>query len=190
MNHAQRGNARDNIAFPVPVRGYLAGIVRPDHHVRPAKNRHAGKTERRIAVSLQKGRLSLLFDWVRPSSLSFRLLLSCLPPLTTASQILLAGIQHHRANVLKRHSAACSRNVAILCLVTTAILPAGFGVFAHGALHAFGGSLADSVFRVNACTSFRNPRRKCTGPGRDAGPSNRGTGNRLCRSGGRRRSRQ
>ena len=65
-----------------------------------------------------------------------------------------------------------------------------FTVFAHGALLAFGGSLADLVFRVNARTSFRNPRRKCTVPGRDAGLSNHETGNRLCRSGGRRRSRQ
>ena len=71
-----------------------------------------------------------------------------------------------------------------------AFLPVVFGVFDHGALLAFGGSLADSVFRVNARTSFRNPRRKCTALGRDAGPSNRGTGNRLCRSGGRRHSRQ
>ena len=81
-------------------------------------------------------------------------------------------------------------NVAAVCIVTAAIRPAVFGVFAHGAFLAFGGSLADWGFRVNTRTSFRNPRRKCMGPGRDAGPSNRGTGNRLCRSGGQRHSRQ
>ena len=108
----------------------------------------------------------------------------------TASWILHAGIQYHHANTLKRPSAEGARNVAVMYLVTAAILPAVFGVLAHGAFLAFGCSLADSVFRVNARISFRNPRRKCTGHGRDAGPSNRGTGNRLCRSGGRPRSRQ
>ena len=65
-----------------------------------------------------------------------------------------------------------------------------FTVFAHGTLLAFGGSLANWIFRVNARTSFRNTRRKCTALGRDADLPNRGTGNRLCRSDGRRRSRQ
>ena len=110
--------------------------------------------------------------------------------LAAENRILHASVQLHRANVLKRPSAEGTRNVAVVHIVTAVILPAVFVVFAHGAFLAFGGSLADWVFRVNARTSFRNPRRKCTGPGRDAGPSNRGTGNHLCRSGGRRRSRQ
>ena len=54
----------------------------------------------------------------------------------TASWILHAGIQHHRANALKRPSAEGARNVAVMYLVTAAILPAVFGVFAHGAHHA------------------------------------------------------
>ena len=108
----------------------------------------------------------------------------------TASWILHAGIQYHHANTLKRPSAEGARNVAVMYLVTAAILPAVFGVLAHGAFLAFGGSLANWIFRVNAHSSFRNPRRICMVPGRDAGPSNHGTGNRLCRSGGRRRSRQ
>lgn len=45
-------------------------------------------------------------------------------------------------------------NVAAVCLVTAVILPAFFGVFAHGTFLAFGGSLADWVFRVNARASF------------------------------------
>ena len=110
--------------------------------------------------------------------------------LAAENRILHASVQLHRANVLKRPSAEGTRNVAVVHIVTAVILPAVFVVFAHGAFLAFGGSLADWVFRVNARTSFRNPRRKCMGSGRDAGPSNRGTGNHLCRSGGRRRSRQ
>ena len=103
-----------------------------------------------------------------------------------ASWILHVGIQHHHANGLKRPSAGLGyeRTDAVACFVVV------FTIFVHGAFLAFGGSLADWVFRVNARISLRNPRRKCTAPGRDAGPSNRGTGNRLCRSGGRRRSRQ
>ena len=95
--------------------------------------------------------------------------------LAAENRILHASVQLHRADVLKRPSAECARNVAVVYIVTAAFLPAVCGVFAHGAFLAFGGSLADSVFRVNARTSFRNPRRKCMGPGRDAGPSNRGT---------------
>ena len=110
--------------------------------------------------------------------------------LTVASWILHTKDLHRHARVLKRPSAKCARDFAVVYPVTAALLPAGFGVFDHGALLAFGGRLANWVFRVNARTSFRNSRRKCTGPGRDAGLSNRGKGNRLCRSGGRRRSRQ
>ena len=105
-----------------------------------------------------------------------------------ANWVLDTGDQIPHASVFKFPSAGLTceraRDVAAYSFVVI------FMVFAHGAFPAFGGSLADSVFRVNACTSFQNPRRKCTGPGRDAGPSNRETGNRLCRSGGRRRSRQ
>ena len=126
--------------------------------------------------------------------ISIHALLRFLLPLLAAAPpvnwILHITIRLHHADVLKRPSAEGTRNVAVVHIVTAAILPAVFGVFAHGAFLAFGGSLANWIFRVNARTSFRNPRRKCTEPDRDAGPSNRGTGNRLCRSGGRRRSRQ
>jgi len=117
-------------------------------------------------------------------------MLSRLAALAVTSWIHHVGTQHQRANVLKLPSAEGARNVAAVCLVTAAIPPAVFGVFAHGTFLAFGCSLADWVFRVNARTCFRNPRRKCTVPGRDAGPSNRGTGNRLCRLGCRHRPRQ
>ena len=100
----------------------------------------------------------------------------------------LSSANHHHANDRKRPSAGLAyEHTGIIAVVYFVV---GFTVFAHGVFLAFGGSLADSVFRVNARTCFRNPRRKCTAPGRDAGPSNRGTGNRLCRSGGRCRSRQ
>ena len=108
-----------------------------------------------------------------------------MPP--TASCFFDAGVQEHRADVLECPPAELAGEIAG---DVTAYLVVVFTVFAHRALLAFGGSLADWVFRVNARTSFRNPRRKCTESGRDAGLSNRGTGNRLCRSGGRRRSRQ
>ena len=98
-----------------------------------------------------------------------------------------AGVQDYRADVLECLPAELAGEIAG---DVAAYLVVVFMVLAHGAFLAFGGSLADWVFRVNARTSFRNPRRKCTGHGRDAGPSNRGTGNRLCRSGSRRRSRQ
>ena len=98
------------------------------------------------------------------------------------------GVQDHRADVLECPPAELAGKIAEDAVIAYFVID--FTVFAHGALLAFGGSLADSVFRVNARTSFRNPRRKCTAPGRDAGPSNRETGNRPCRSGGRRRSRQ
>ena len=52
--------------------------------------------------------------------------------LADASWILRAGIQHHRANDLKRSSAEDTRDVAVVCIVTAAFPPAVFGVFAHG----------------------------------------------------------
>ena len=51
----------------------------------------------------------------------------------TASWILHAEIQHRRANALKLPSTERAENITAVCLVTTAILPAFFGVFAHGA---------------------------------------------------------
>ena len=105
-----------------------------------------------------------------------------------ANWILDTGDQIPYASIFKFPSTGLTReraeDIAADCFVVV------FVVFVHGAFLAFGGSLADWDFRVNARTSFRNPRRKCTAPGRDAGPSNRGTGNRLYHSGGRRRSRQ
>jgi len=126
------------------------------------------------------------------TSFHFALVLSSsrLARLVTASWVLHPEIQRIRTNCHKHHSAEGTRHVAVVHIVTAAFLPAVFTVFAHGALLAFGGSLADSVFRVNARTSFQNPHRKCPAPGHDAGPSNHETGNRLCRSGGRPRSRQ
>ena len=48
-------------------------------------------------------------------------------------------------------------SIAVVHIVTAAFLPAVFGVFAHGAFPAFGGSLADWVFRVNARTTLDYP---------------------------------
>ena len=41
-------------------------------------------------------------------------------------------------------------SIAVVHIVTAAFLPAVFGVFAHGAFIAFGGSLADWVFRCRS----------------------------------------
>ena len=105
-----------------------------------------------------------------------------------ANWVLDTGDQIPHASVFKFPSAGLTceraRDVAAYSFVVI------FMVFAHGAFPAFGGSLADWVFRVNARTSFRNPHRRCTYTVRDAGPPNHGAGNRLCRSSGRRRSRQ